>query len=352
METLRIFALNAGGTIGMTGKPLRPVKSAEEILENIRLPDNIKLILNDFPLRQDSTNLTIEDRINMGRVIKENYQNHEAFIVMHGTDTLVETAALFCMLFKDSLQKSLFIIGAQMAKDERGNDVSIQLENTLRAAKSFAVWDIVGVYTICLGNILDGSRLIKKSAFDLATFHAPGKMPAAKIGSDILINQGASKFNLWKTKKGLLFDDNFARNIAIIKVSADTPPWIMPKITEDKGLDGVILECKGAGNIPDKKWGCKQKNYSWIDAIQMASGQGLPVGIISPFEDGVMDLERYELGAEAKKAGAIALSGLTPAMAEIKFRQAIAMFPNNPDLIQKFISKNFVGELPYEFRRD
>ncbi len=63
------------------------------------------------------------------------------------------------------------------------------------------------------------------------------------------------------------------------------------------------------------------------------------------FEDGRVVLGRYELGQMAKEAGAISLESLTPDMADIKFRQAIAMFPNDRDRIQQFISTNIIGEL-------
>ena len=47
----------------------------------------------------------------------------------------------------------------------------------------------------------------------------------------------------------------------------------------------------------------------------------------------------------ALEAGAISLESLTPDMADVKLRQAIAKFPKNQDKIQEFISTNFVGEL-------
>lgn len=54
-------------------------------------------------------------------------------------------------------------------------------------------------------------------------------------------------------------------------------------------------------------------------------------------------LDRYELGAEALKAEAISLESLTPDMADLKFRQAIAMFPTDRDRIQKSLFRSGLG---------
>jgi L-asparaginase/Glu-tRNA(Gln) amidotransferase subunit D len=117
-------------------------------------------------------------------------------------------------------------------------------------------------------------------------------------------------------------------------------------LVKNKRLAGVILECKGAGSIPDRKWEDGDNgSYSWIDAIRMATEAGIHVGIVSPFEDGRVNLTRYELGQEAKDAGAISLESLTSDMADVKFRMAVAMHPKDPARIQTFISTDLVGEL-------
>src|SRR5687768_9780238 len=108
---MKIFALNAGGTIGMTGKPLRPAKSAAELFQDINVPKGVNLGLNDFEKRQDSTNIPHEDRIHMAENIAKAYENHDSFIVLHGTDSLEETTAALSMIYKQSLQKSIFVVG-------------------------------------------------------------------------------------------------------------------------------------------------------------------------------------------------------------------------------------------------
>src|SRR5258708_1180502 len=151
MDKIKVYVLNTGGTLGMVGKPLTPAKTAEELLEVINLPPEIELNLADFQYRQDSTNILHSDRLLMAKQIATNYQNHDVFVILHGTDSMAETAASFCMFFKLSLQKPLLLVGAQMSKDELGSDVQLQLSNTFRVASAFHRYNVVGVYNICIG---------------------------------------------------------------------------------------------------------------------------------------------------------------------------------------------------------
>lgn len=344
---MKLHVLNTGGTLGMVGDPLRPAKSAEELLQGINVSDDFDLTLEDYPLRQDSTNIMHEDRLGYGQVVSTAYDDHDAFVLLHGTDSLAETCAFLSMLFKLSLQKPLFVIGAQMTKDEAGSDVPMQIANTLRVADAFARNNVVGVYNVCIGDVLDGSRIRKRRDSDFAAFYTPGRHSVAQAWPNVMIKEGCRRKDGVLAVQGLRTDDKFETNVATFKVSADTPPWVLMDLVKAGRLTGAILECKGAGNIPDRPWKDEQSDseYSWIDVIQASTDAGIHVGILSPFEDGRVILERYELGRKAKDVGAISLESLTPDMGDVKFRQAIALHPDKPDRIQEFISTDIVGEL-------
>lgn len=343
---MKVFVLNTGGTLGMTGDPLRPAKSATELLAGISVPKEAELTLEDFPERQDSTNVMHADRVQMARIIEGVYEEHDTFVILHGTDSLAETCAFLAMVFKRSLQKPLFVIGAQMTKDEVGSDVPMQVANTLRVAESFVRNGVVGVYTVCINDVLDGSRVRKRAESDFHAFHTPGRHPVAKAWPHVMIADHARRLEERLDAEGLRLDTEFEPHLATFDVSADTPPWVLMDIAKAGRLKGVILVCKGAGQIPNRKWKDGDSGeYSWIDAIDAATQCGIHVGIISPFDDGRVILSRYELGQEAADAGAIGLESLTPAMADAKFRMAIAKHRGNPAGIQKLISADIIGEL-------
>jgi len=348
-----VYILNTGGTLGMTGKPLRPAKSAEELLEGINVSPRVNVkTLEDFPVRQDSTNVRHAQRLQMAQCVANAYDTHNAFVILHGTDSLAETTSALAMFFKRSLQKPLIVTGSQMTKEERGSDMRMQMENTLRICRAMHRKEFVGVLNVCIGDVLDGTRLRKRNESDFAAFYTPGRPPLAKTRPTIMLQEHLlSKLDPVRAAEGLRIDEKIEPRLGTIKVTADTPPAMLTRLLPERDLNGVILECKGAGNIPDVQFDESAPDersldrMSWIDAIREATRVGVHVGIISPFDDGRVDLERYELGAKAKEAGAISLESLTPDMADIKFRMAIAMHSNDPARIQQFLSTNLVGEL-------
>jgi len=347
MKKIKIYVLNTGGTLGMIGNPLRAAKSAAELMEGILIPHDVELTLEDFKIRQDSTNVLHAERVMMAHQLASRYQEFDAFVVMHGTDSLAETCAAFSMFFKRSLQKPIIVVGAQMTKDEAGTDVNMQLSNTFRIAAAFHRNNAVGVYNVCIGDVWDGSRLKKRAESNFMAFYTPGRNPVARIWPTIHFDEGLRYKDADLAVQNVRLDSEMEKRVGTIRVSADTPPWMLMDMIEHGRLKGVILECKGAGQIPNREWNDYKNGttYSWIDAIAAATKAGLHVGILSPFEDGRVILDRYELGALAKEAGAISLESLTPDMADVKFRHAIALWPDDRDRVQQFISTNIIGEL-------
>ncbi|MBI4894950.1 MAG: asparaginase [Candidatus Aenigmarchaeota archaeon] len=346
-DKVNVFVLNSGGTIGSIGKPLRPAKSAAELVEGVVVPKEVNLTLADFKYLLDSTDIMHSERLMMARQIASVYKNHDAFVLLHGTDSLAETAAAFCMFFKSTLQKPLIIIGAQMAKDEPGSEAIFQLSNAFRVAAAFHRNNVVGVYNVCIGDVWDGSRVRKRSESNFNAFYTPGRYPVAKIWPSIHFDEGLKYKDPVLAVQDIRIDAALEKNVATLKVSADTPPWIAMDLIKNNRIKGLILECKGIGGIPQREWYDSKygTTYSWIDVIGAATEAGVHIGVLSPFDDGRVILGRYELGQLAKEAGAISLESLTPDMADVKFRQAIALFPEDRDRIQKFISTNIIGEL-------
>lgn len=344
----RVHVLNTGGTLGMVGHPLQPAKSAEELLEGIAMPPDIELTLEDFPLRQDSTNVSHRERVEMARIIADVYDKHDAFVILHGTDSLAETAAALCMVFKQSMQKPVFVIGAQMTKDEVGTDVPMQLGNTMRVASSFVKHQRVGVYNVCMSNVWDGSRLKKQKDSDFDFIDTPGRHPVAKAWPHVTFLEGLRERDPVLAIQGLRLDTKFERRVfSTIQARMDSNPEALITLVDLQKYKGVILECKGAGQLSDKPWVDEDDipTISWVDAIRYATDKGVYVGILSPFQDGRVILDRYELGQKVKDAGGLSLESLTPDMGDIKFRWALALYPGDRQRIQEFLSTNITGEL-------
>lgn len=343
---MRVFVLNAGGTLGMVGKPLRPAKSAAELFADISPPKNVDVGLFDFPTREDSTNISYAECALMCVMINGMYQDYDAFIILHGTDTLAETCAFISLAFGQSLQKPVFVIGAHVPKDQPGSDAKRQISHALRAAKAFVSKGVVGVYSVCDGNILDGTRMFKRKASKKG-LTTPGRRAVGFVRRSAVDIIGGRRRDPTFVATGLTPDTRYEPYVSPpIEVSANSPPSVLLAMTARTNLHGVILVGKGEGNYPDKKWFFGEDlGYSWLTAIQEVAGAGVYVGTMAPFPDGKMNPDKYELGYKAHQAGAIPLIGLTPPMADVKFRMAIARFGDDRASIERFIATNVVGEL-------
>ena len=62
---------------------------------------------------KDSSNLKIDDWVELVLDIKQNYESYDGFVIIHGTDTMAyTTSALSFML--ENLGKSVIVTGAQV----------------------------------------------------------------------------------------------------------------------------------------------------------------------------------------------------------------------------------------------
>ena len=254
------------------------------------------------------------------------------------------------MIFKESMQKPIIIVGSQMTKDEAGTDMRIQLENAVRIADEFSDTRtrIAGVFALASGEVFAGARLRKTHDAKFSFLDTPGMPPVASVEQPKI----EIKYDLVRRRderlaiRGLRMDKKFEPNVVSISVNGATPPTVLTSLVDSGAVKGVIIEALGAGNVPDtKNFEYQGKKISWIDAIRKATSAGIHVGIVSPFADGKVNLDRYALGKKAKRAGAMSLESLTPAMADAKFRQAISLHPDDAEAIQRYISTDLAGEL-------
>ena len=69
----------------------------------------------------DSTNMNSDCWNKIGLTIKENYKAYDAFVVLHGTDTMAYTAAALSFMF-ENLAKTVIITGSQIPLSEMRTD--------------------------------------------------------------------------------------------------------------------------------------------------------------------------------------------------------------------------------------
>lgn len=158
----KIAILTTGGTIDKTydetDGSLRTTRSVlEELLRALRLPE---LAITHVPvMSKDSLDMTQDDRRTILEAVRAAFAEHEAVIVIHGTDTLAETGELLCAELS-ALDRPVVLTGAMRPYEFRDTDALQNVTESLIAARLLAP----GVYTVMHGGALAFPGVVKDRA--------------------------------------------------------------------------------------------------------------------------------------------------------------------------------------------
>ena len=111
-------------------------------------------------------------------MIYDVYYDFDAFIVLHGTDTISYTASSLSFML-ENLNKPVVLTGSQIPILELKNDAVDNFLGALLIAGHYQIPEV----TIYFGNkLLRGNRTTKISTSKLSAFDSPNFSPLAEIG--------------------------------------------------------------------------------------------------------------------------------------------------------------------------
>ena len=129
----RILMIATGGTIASkeTAEGLAPALSSQELLACVPEVAKACSVQTVQPFNLDSTNVRAGHWLDIARIIEENYDGFDGFVVTHGTDTMAYTAAALSYLVQNSA-KPIVLTGSQKSvysrdTDARKKDANAQL---------------------------------------------------------------------------------------------------------------------------------------------------------------------------------------------------------------------------------
>ena len=184
-----VLIIHTGGTFGMTPmepeQTLKPGNIEEQIDVYIpRIREKVDISIK-IPFNLDSSNIgPVEWRI-LYTLISEEVENYDGVVIIHGTDTLVYTAAALSFFLLD-LKKPVILTGSQRPLSALRTDARGNLINSVE----LATYDIPEVL-ICFGDrLFRGNRTKKMSIESFQSFESPNFPPLANIGLNVNINKG------------------------------------------------------------------------------------------------------------------------------------------------------------------
>lgn len=297
-----ILLIYTGGTIGMVENSETGALEAfdfdhlyNHIPELQRLKFKVNTIVFDPAL--DSSDVSPEHWVRLVHIIEENYDSHDGFVILHGTDTMTYTASALSFMI-ENLTKPVVFTGAQLPIGKLRTDAK---ENLITAMEIAADKDIYGhpivpeVSIFFQNYLLRGNRATKINADNFNAFKSYNYPFLAKSGIHIRYDRNAVlqvNFDK-KTNFHYLMDTD----IAILTLFPGIGQKNIDAIFGIEGIKGIIIETFGSGNAP--------RNPILLDAIRDAVKRGVIIVNITQCEIGSVSMQRYETGQELLKAGVI-----------------------------------------------
>lgn len=298
----RILVIYTGGTIGMiedahTGA-LVPF-DLSHLMENVpkigRLGYSLDHEQFDPPI--DSSNMNPALWQKLAGMIAHSYDSFDAFVILHGTDTMAYTASALSFMLQ-GLTKPVILTGSQLPIGEIREDGTENLITALQiaAARNKAGIPFVREVAISFGRHLwRGNRSTKVSSTNFGAFRSFNYPPLADMDLHIDFHE---KY-LLQSKKGSSFTF-FEKMDAAVGVT-----WLFPGITEkmlraqlnDADAKGYVLRTFGAGNAPTEAW--------FIKVLTEAIREGKVIVNVTQCPAGGVEEKRYATGDALASAGVV-----------------------------------------------
>jgi L-asparaginase len=295
-----ILVVYTGGTIGMVQDPesgaLHPINmdllyQSIPVLKNF----NYKIDTYSFDPLLDSSNMKPDFWIKLARIIEENYELYDGFVVLHGTDTMSYTASVLSFML-ENLNKPVILTGSQLPLGVVRTDGRDNIINSIEmAAAKDEETPLIPEVCICFENkLFRGNRTNKYNAENFEAF-VSGNYPAlAKVGVYIRYKH---HLILKPNFKKLKVHYNLDSNVAILKLFPGISENVVKSILSINGLKAVVMETYGSGNAPTEKW--------FIDSLKSAIDKGIIVFNVTQCKSGSVEIGKYETSVDLGKIGVI-----------------------------------------------
>ena len=264
---------------------------------------------------KDSCQIVPSDWVFIAKALHEAREEYDAFVLVHGTDTLAYTASALSLLLAN-FGKPIIVTGSQLPLAMPRSDARQNLIDSVSCATAGFVPPFISVNEVAVcfgGKLMRGNRVRKVSATIYSAFSSPSYPDLAHLGVGIDFNP-----QLLLNVKDKEYRPRFEINPNVIRIS------IIPGCDPNKaygdlyerGVRGIVLEAFGVGNMPNDEF--------WIPWLRIQRKKGLTVYLSSQCERGKLHPELYMAGSFALEMGVKGGPMMSPECAVVKLMLSLA----------------------------
>ncbi len=334
-----ILIIYTGGTIGMVKNPetgaLEPF-CIDNLYKYIPTLEGYHFTIDSYSFDPliDSSDMNPVFWKKMAKVVEENYENYDGFVILHGSDTMAYSASALSYMF-ENLNKPVILTGSQLPlgvirTDGRDNFINA-IEIASACEDDTPIVPEVGLYFE--NQLFRGNRTYKANAENFEAFQSPNYPVLADVGVHIKYHRDRIlKPNFKKLKVWYEFDEN----IALLSLYPGISKTFVKNVLSTKGLKGVVLKTYGSGNAPTEKW--------FLNELKAAIDRGITIYNVTQCRGGSVDMGKYKTGLNLQNIGVVSGKDITTESALIKMMYLLGRGFSGEDLKDR-LSRPLRGEL-------
>lgn len=328
---MRTHILYTGGTLGMVETPQGLAPGADlagwldRLLDGTEMAGTVEM--TSFEHLIDSSNATPDDWRAIVEDLWAHHDSADAFVVLHGTDTMAYTSAALSYALAD-FDRPVVVTGSQLPLGVVGSDAAPNVTGALRAATSRRA---VGVSLFFGHHLLAGNRATKTSSWAFQGFTSPNAVPLAVTGAPWQWTRPSEAGTGWPHPKPYERHDVVVIDLAPGITAARLRALLTPL------PEAVVLRAFGVGNVPSAEPGL-------ADVIAEVIGAGVAVIVASQCHEAEVLLGHYEAGDAIARAGAVGSRDMTLEATYAKVQFLLSQGLRGDELSQ-WMGRSIAGEL-------
>lgn len=309
-----LLVIHTGGTISMSQdqsnkvvtNDINPISMHQDVINQYAQIDELN------PFNVPSPHMTIQHVKQLKDIILEAVTNkyYDGFVITHGTDTIEETAFLLDLIL--GIEQPVVITGAMRSSNEIGSDGLYNYISAIRVASDEKARH-KGVMVVFNDEIHTARNVTKTHTSNTNTFQSPNHGPLGVLTKDRV------QFHHMPYRQQALENVNEKLNVPLVKAYMGMPGDIFSFYSRE-GIDGMVIEALGQGNIPP----------SALEGIQQLVSLNIPIVLVSRSFNGIVSpTYAYDGGGyQLAQQGFIFSNGLNGPKARLKLLVALS---NNLD---------------------